>query len=315
MPRALLVLLLLFELVSAGQPIMVGDNRPPGPSPCNDTCASRLPVLSAVAMAYLTIVRHAVAGTLYNPNRNVESLGGSLHCAATNDCHTMVPYTGLDNFRSAVELIVSEGIAGDIVELGVWRGGATMYIKALLMALGEAHRHVHLFDVFDSQNLAGYRPHKQKNPEFGRMQLNSVDAIKASFKRYGALDHSVHFHEGLFNDTAYAFAAHTHRGQPIAVLRIDGNFYSSYEDAMYNLFPLVPVGGVVIFDDVVSHVSVKAFWNDFRNDFHLSEVPIKVDGGTAWFRKETPTPAVLDWSKYQKHHHAGLRLTNPMNPP
>ena len=37
---------------------------------------------------------------------------------------------------------------GDFVELGVWRGGASIYACAVLNVLGQHQRTVHLFDIF-----------------------------------------------------------------------------------------------------------------------------------------------------------------------
>jgi hypothetical protein len=67
---------------------------------------------------------------------------------------------------------------------------------------------------------------------------------------------------------------------------VDGNFYDSYQDAMYYLYPKVPVGGIVIFDDVMSHSDVMAFWKDFKNDGRMQEELNRIDTHSAWFRKE-----------------------------
>jgi hypothetical protein len=42
----------------------------------------------------------------------------------------------------------------------------------------------------------------------------------------------------------------------LAVLRTDGNYYDSYQDALYHLYPRVSVGGCIIFDDIYNHVVV-----------------------------------------------------------
>ena len=49
---------------------------------------------------------------------------------------------------------------------------------------------------------------------------------------------------GLFNETTPAYAR-AHPNRKIAVLRVDGNFYASYQSVMYALYEHVPVGGVV----------------------------------------------------------------------
>ena len=73
---------------------------------------------------------------------------------------------------------------------------------------------------------------------------------------------------------------------------------------MYNLYELVPVGGIVIFDDVYTHKEVRKFWNDFRFDFNLTERLTRIDHDSAWFRK---TRAVaIDFAK--KRHKSERRV-------
>ena len=63
----------------------------------------------------------------------------------------------------------------------------------------------------------------------------------------------------------------------IAVFRIDGNFYDSYADALYYGYEKVPVGGIVIFDDVFSHAAVMRAWVDFKGDQGLPETLNRID--------------------------------------
>lgn len=55
---------------------------------------------------------------------------------------------------------------------------------------------------------------------------------------------------------------------------------------MFYLYEFVPVGGIIIFDDVMSHASVARFWNEFKEEQGLSEDLIRIDRHSAWFRKE-----------------------------
>ena len=54
---------------------------------------------------------------------------------------------------------------------------------------------------------------------------------------------------------------------------------------MYNLYDLVPVGGFVILDDVMSHNAVMRFWTDFKKDYGLTENLTQIDRHSAWFQK------------------------------
>ena len=47
----------------------------------------------------------------------------------------------------------------------------------------------------------------------------------------------------------------------------------------------VPVGGIVIFDDVFSHAAVMRAWLDFKSDQGLSEELNRIDRHSSWFRK------------------------------
>ena len=51
------------------------------------------------------------------------------------------------------------------------------------------------------------------------------------------------------------------------------------------MYELVPVGGIVIFDDIYSHADVERFWRDFRLDYKLPEVVHPIDKISAWFMK------------------------------
>ena len=72
--------------------------------------------------------------------------------------------------------------------------------------------------------------------------------MRESFSRFGLLGENVKFVKGLFQDSLPGFIVE--RGdRPIAVLRMDNNFYDGTIRILYDLYERVPVGGFVIFDD------------------------------------------------------------------
>lgn len=154
-------------------------------------------------------------------------------------------------------------------------------------------RHVYLFDAFDL--IGGY----------GKDSLylaNSLDDVRSNFRLFDVLDDEfVHFDRGLFKDTLPAWQ---NRTDPIAVLRVDGNFYDSYQDAMYYLYENVPVGGIIIFDDVMSHEPVMRFWLDFKKEQGLPEELNRIDTHSAWFRKEKEIQ--IDFSKMHPPQDANV---------
>ena len=60
---------------------------------------------------------------------------------------TMVGLRRLDDLQACVEQVVADGVAGDLIEAGCWRGGASMLIRATLDACGE-QRSVVVADSF-----------------------------------------------------------------------------------------------------------------------------------------------------------------------
>ena len=66
--------------------------------------------------------------------------------------------TSLDRRASllgAIDHIVRHGIAGDIVECGVWRGGSMMLAALALMARGDTSRDLWLYDTFEGMSEPG----------------------------------------------------------------------------------------------------------------------------------------------------------------
>jgi hypothetical protein len=280
-----------------------------------------LPPLPPFAAKYLDLVELSLTGSLLpesgrgecHPERSVKETpprGKAGTCYAVNQgpfsvhrrligrdwpTHgvTMVGHARLRNLRFCLERAIAENVPGDFVELGVWRGGASIYARALLEAYAQRERSVRLFDAFG--RLPGYGP----ATEFLAVTLPEV---RDNFATYG-LHEGVHYHAGLFNETLPRFyhESKDDRFARIAVLRIDGNFYESYQDALYYLWELVPVGGFVIFDDYVEGKNAPwlgQFWAEFKRAHGLREKLRAVDWTSSYFRKETDVK--VDWAAYAR---------------
>jgi O-methyltransferase len=189
--------------------------------------------------------------------------------------HTMIGHLRIKQFDAAIRDVVRQQVPGDIVELGVWRGGACIYARGLLEALGDTTRKVYLFDIF------GLVPGKRVYAASSDFLAVSLEQVKHNFEKYGLLDDRVVFVKGLFRDTVKSDTV----GDFVSVLRLDGNFYDSYQDALYAYYEKVPVGGYVIFDDIGSHPPVQEAWRDFQQDQEFKEKLVPIDDHGAYFRK------------------------------
>src|SRR5207237_445509 len=64
------------------------------------------------------------------------------------NAETMVGLRRLENVQHCIADVVAEGVPGDLVETGVWRGGVTIFMRACLKALGVDDRMVWVCDSF-----------------------------------------------------------------------------------------------------------------------------------------------------------------------
>jgi len=196
---------------------------------------------------------------------------------------TMIGNMRMRNVRTAIEDTIKNGVPGEFAELGTWRGGTSIWAKALYNLNGKKDQKVHMFDLWGpiSGNLYG---------NFGSYLSVPREQVVHNFMKYQLLDKNVLFHKGLFSDTVPSFA-NDNPDLKLAVLRIDANFYDSYQDALYYMYPKVPVGGYIIFDDVYADpVRCGQAWTDFKVANGLPEDLTKIDDASAYFKKTVDKP-------------------------
>ncbi len=175
----------------------------------------------------------------------------------TNLGFTMVGMHRLNNVQFCVEDVLRRGIAGDLVETGVWKGGVTIFMRAILKAHGDTDRIVWAADSFEGLPVP---KGKQDGDDLSNVQelKVSLEQVKDHFERFSMLDDRVRFLKGWFADTLPDAPI-----KQIAVLRLDGDMYSSTMDALQNLYHKVTPGGYVIADDYYSWDSCKRAVHDF----------------------------------------------------
>ncbi len=65
------------------------------------------------------------------------------------DAETMIGLERLQNIQECVTGVIKQGVAGDLIETGVWRGGASIFMRAILKAYGDTGREVWVADSFE----------------------------------------------------------------------------------------------------------------------------------------------------------------------
>lgn len=171
--------------------------------------------------------------------------------------YSMIGRRRLDNLQFCVETALAEGLPGDFIETGVWRGGACMLIKSILDARQVRDRTVWLADSFRGLPKPKDAADGDDLSEVGLLAV-SADQVRRNFARFGLLDERVRFLEGWFCDTLPAAPI-----QQLAVLRLDGDLYHSTMDALTHLYHRVVPGGFVIVDDYGSWPSCRQAVSDF----------------------------------------------------
>jgi hypothetical protein len=197
--------------------------------------------------------------------------------------HTMVGLLRLDHLQACVESVLQDGVPGDLIETGVWRGGASILMRGMLEIYGDEHRRVWVADSF-----AGLpAPDVERYPLDKSLDLSTFAAlsvslaeVKENFSRYGLLDDRVRFLEGWFRDTLATAPI-----DRLAVMRLDGDLYESTMEALTALYPRLSIGGYVIIDDYSATLQSRQAVADFRERFGVSEEIGFPDPVSAYWRR------------------------------
>ncbi len=201
------------------------------------------------------------------------------------DAETMIGMQRLTSLQHCVETVLGDDIPGDLIECGVWRGGACILMRAVLAAYGDKTRCVWLADSFAGMPRPDTANYKADKGIFMRFDLNapilavSEAEVRANFERYGLLDDQVRFLPGWFKDTL-----HDAPIDRIAVLRLDGDLYESTIQALDALYPRLSPGGFCIIDDYVIKACRQAV-TDYRAKHGVSAEIVDIDGWGVLWRK------------------------------
>ena len=210
---------------------------------------------------YLRLLRDSLLDQLQAPNERVAE-GKDWHPEAVGRALTMIGSARLDNIQACLDQALTDGVAGDVMETGVWRGGAAIFMKGLLASRGEDSRKVILADSFEG--LPPPNPDYPVDSEstFHLAELNSMNTlneVSAAFARYGLLDANVRFVEGWFKDTLPNVDV-----GPLALLRLDGDMYEATMIALESLYFKITPGGYLLIDDYPLIGNCRLAVEDFR---------------------------------------------------
>jgi len=196
--------------------------------------------------------------------------------------HSMMGIKRLENLQHCVEDVLRQGVTGDLIETGVWRGGGTIFMRAILKAYAIADRRVWVADSFSGlppPNPSKYPADTGDIHHTLKDMAVSVDQVKANFEKYGLLDDQVRFLKGWFSETLPSAPI-----DRLAVIRLDGDMYESTMDALTALYPKLSRGGYLIVDDYALAGCEKAV-ADYRKVNGIDEEILPIDGCAVYWQR------------------------------
>jgi O-methyltransferase len=266
-------------------------DRAPGPAPSPGALGTAYLELLKLCLCDLTATSTFSVGAM--PDRTVlqrELRGDERRLRAAGmdwplQGLTMVGLRRLDDLQACLETVVAEGVAGDVIEAGSWRGGASMLARATLDVLGDGRR------VYVADSFQGFPEPDAADPESDRLRdfdflSVPLEEVRESFARLG-LEEGVEFIPGFFEETIPAL-----RDRDWALIRLDADSYEATRQVLGDLYPGLAVGGYVVVDDYGSFEGCRRAVDEFRLEHGITEELVQIDfTGARWRRgRESPAP-------------------------
>lgn len=231
------------------------------------------------------LVKRLVSSLGYEINRTqIYDLGEEADKAIIKiRSHTMLPYGRLVTLYQQVVFCEKHSVPGSFVECGVWKGGAVGLMALANMKYGVSRRHIHLFDSFQEicepdESVDGEEAVKEVRHKLGNVSLEGrlepLTGVYDSIGGPGTLKENqellektvgyeskfLHYHVGWFQDTLPIVSPDI---DSIAILRLDGDWYSSTKVCLEYLYAKVVSGGFVIIDDYGAYEGCKKAVDEF----------------------------------------------------
>ncbi|MBN9124143.1 MAG: hypothetical protein BGO99_06265 [Nitrosospira sp. 56-18] len=250
--------------------------------------------LQRIQNIYLELMQSTLTGNIYrdesrapfgsnifNPQLREHGLDWPSHA------QTMIGIKRLANLRALTESVITDNVPGDLIETGVWRGGACILMRAVLYAYNITDRYVWVADSFEGLPPANEQQYPaDAGSDFYKYDELAVtlEQVQENFRIYSLLDEQTKFIKGWFKDTL--------PGAPIeqlALLRLDGDMYESTMDALTSLYPKLSPHGYVIVDDYHVVPACKSAIDDYCSANGLQPEIIEIDGVGVYWRKPPMT--------------------------
>jgi len=206
--------------------------------------------------------------------------------------YTMVSYKKLSNIYELSKLIEKEKKEGAFVECGVWKGGCAA-VAAFVAKKAKSNRKIWLVDSFEglpeptikdglvAKNFA-------LNKTSGKLlTINQCvgpleDVKKIFFSKLKIDKDNVNIIKGWFQNTLPEAKS---KIGPIAILRLDGDWYESTKCCLDNLYDNVIPGGYIVEDDYGYWEGSRRAFDEFFEERKINPTIVKIDYAGIYFKK------------------------------
>jgi hypothetical protein len=251
--------------------------------------------LSREAELYLDLLKRSLTNTIFaiEPDSGADALryvSAAISHYQNSSAVSILPLSRLDNLQHCILDVVSRNVPGDFVETGVWRGGATIFMRGVLKVLDVRDRTVWAADSFEGLPEPDADKFPLESAAFKGAAMTKyynhlavgIEEVKRNFAAYKMLDEQVKFLKGWFKDTLPTAPI-----RQLAIMRLDGDYYESTRDALVPLYDKLSVGGYVIIDDYGEDTWTycRRAVDEFRAERGITSPLIQIDRPCVYWQK------------------------------
>ena len=207
--------------------------------------------------------------------------------------HSLIGAPGLEHTYDQALATILNSVEGAFVECGVARGGCAALL-AHVATQAEPKRHCWFFDSFEGlpdptdQDIEDGRTGDHIRPLPKGACLGTIEQVSSLlFEEFGYDRDKVTLVKGWFQDTLPMSAD---RVGPIAMLRVDGDWFDSTYCVLREFYDLVSIGGVVVIDDYWSCHGARKATDQFLSERGVN-VGLSPDGRGGMSFVKPPCPA------------------------
>jgi hypothetical protein len=180
----------------------------------------------------------------------------------------MIGIRRLDHLEYCIRTLVEQQTAGDFLEAGVWRGGAVIFMQAVLNTMGEKGRKIFGADSFEglpAPNPVMYPADVRNKLHLEKILEASQEEVARNIRRFFPEETGIRLLKGLFRDTLPAVAS-----------------------GRLALYHKLSHGGFVIIDDYNAFPECKKAVDDFRDHRKITTPVLPIDNEAVFWQKESP---------------------------